>query len=92
MMLDTYEDTKDWNWASQGVCNVFLALSWNDDVVNWAVSAGEPHLGILSSLDDPQHENYLRTTFDDTLTVETPNSAVILNLTRLFLRVQENIE
>lgn len=90
MMLD-YQGSKEWDMALQGVCNVFLILNWNDDFVNWQMSSGERILGYLEYPEDPHHENYLRIKLTDKLTQESPNSGVILNITRLFLRVQENV-
>jgi hypothetical protein len=89
-MVDEYENSEDWDTAIEALDNVFLALSWSDDLVNWQLSVSEPKLGILETLDNPQDERYLRTDFGGGLFVETPNSIVVLNITRLFMRVHEH--
>ena len=89
-MVDEYENSEDWDTATQALDNVFLALSWDDDLVNWQLSVREPKLGILETLDNPQDEKYLRTDFGGGFIVETPNSIVVLNITRLFMRVHEH--
>lgn len=92
IMVDEYEEMEEWQTAIHGIENVFLALSWNDAFINTQISVGEPKLGLLDHLEDPQDEKYLGVDWGDGLIVETPNSVVVLNITRLFMRVQEHVD
>lgn len=77
VMLDSYEDGEEWQTALDGSENVFLSLSWNEDLVNWQMSVGEPSLTLVTNT---THSVSL----SDSYEMQLPSSAIVLNVTRIF--------
>ena len=93
IMIDSYEDSEEWRLAVDGEANVFLALSRTDDIVSWQMNAKEPKLSFLGK----GIADFKKTFVDlgsksdqenSTIQIELPSSAILINVSRIFYRLE----
>ena len=77
IVSETYEDGEEWRLAMEGTENVFLALTWNEEMVNWKMTAGKAELSLISHPDESIK-------LSDSYGMNLPSSAIVINVTRVF--------